>query len=342
MCTGWTRSTSIRMGESSPAPKPYRHLEHQLKLRHLRAIDAVATHRSLLRAASALGISQPALTRSLQDSEQALGLKLFQRHARGVTATQAGEAVWETARRILAELGRLEEALDRLSSPVSGTIALGALPVAAVGLLPGVMASLKATHPALVVRLVQGRTEELLPLLASGELDLIVGRLYDPLSPDGFHRESLYDEPISVLARDGHPILDLESPPVDALSRYDLVLPTMSQRMGQEIEHLLHARGLLPAGCLRSSSVGFIRELLHSTNALTICPRMMMGGDLLRGTIRVVPIVIATAPRPAGVIRNTNRATPANAETLVAALRDYLATLSARGLVPLATAAPEN
>ena len=346
MCTGSIRSTDIRttqpnMGETAPSAGAFRHLEHQLKLRHLRAIDAVATHRSLLRAASALGISQPALTRSLQDCEAALGLKLFQRHARGVTATQAGEAVWETARRILAELGRLEEALDRLSSPISGTIALGALPVAAVGLLPGAMAALKASHPALVVRLVQGRTEELLPLLASGELDLVVGRLYEPLTPDGFHRESLYDEPISVLAREGHPILELDNPPLDALSRYDLVLPTMSQRMGQEIEHLLHARGLLPAGCLRSSSVGFIRELLHSTNALTICPRMMMGGDLLRGTIRVVPIVIATAPRPAGVIRNSQRPTPANAETLVAALRAYLASLSARGLVPLSHPATE-
>lgn len=319
---------------AEPAPLR-RHLEHYLKLRHLRAIDAVATHHSLLRAATALGVSQPALTRSLQDCEAALGLKLFERHARGVTATQAGEAVWETARRILAELGRLEEELDRLSSPHSGTIALGALPVAAVGLLPGAMAALKTTHPNLVVRLVQGRTEELLPLLATGEIDLIVGRLYEPTAPDQFRREPLYDEPISVLVRDGHPILDMPDLQLDALKSFDLVLPTMSQRMGQEIEHLLHARGLLPAGCLRSSSVGFIRELLHSTNAVTICPRMMMGGDLLRGTIRVVPLVIATAPRPAGVIRGFQRPTPANAETLIAALRDYLATLSARGLVLL-------
>ncbi len=316
-----------------------RHLEHQLKLRHLRAIDAVATHHTLLRAAAALGISQPALSRSLQDSEAALGVLLFLRHARGVTPTPAGEAVWEAARRILAELGRLAEQLDRLASPHAGTVALGALPVAAVGLLPGVMAALKASHPQLVVRLVQGRTEELLPLLASGELDLIVGRLYDPVTPDGFRRESLYDEPISVLARAGHPILETPDIPIEELSRYDLVLPTMSQRMGQEIEHLLHARGVLPAGCLRSSSVGFIRELLHSTNALTICPRMMMGGDLLRGTIRVVPLVIATAPRPAGVIRNANRPTPASGETLVEALRAYLTTLSSHGLVPLIAAA---
>jgi LysR family pca operon transcriptional activator len=323
------------MIDETPAPGRRRHLDHHLKLRHLRAIDAVATQGSLLRASTTLGLSQPALSRSLQDSEQALDLKLFDRHARGVTPTPAGEAVWAAARRILAELGRLEEELDRLTSPIAGTVALGALPVAAVGLLPGVLAALKSSHPRLVVRLVQGRTEELLPLLASGELDLIVGRLYEPAAPDMFHRETLYDEPISVLARAGHPILAEAEPTLATLQAYELVLPTMSQRMGQEIERLLHARGLLPAHCLRSSSVGFIRELLHTTDTLTICPRMMMGGDLLRGTIRVVPLVIATALRPAGIIRNRQRGTAANAETLVQCLRDYLATLSAHGLVPL-------
>lgn len=311
-----------------------RHLDQRLKLRHLRVIDAVAVHHSLLRASAALGLSQPALTRSLQDSETALDMKLFERHARGMTPTEAGEAVWVAARRILAEIGRLEEELDRLTSPTAGTIALGALPVAAVGLLPGVLAMLKASHPLLQVRLVQGRTEELLPLLAVGELDLIVGRLYAPLTPDGFRREALYDEPISVLARADHPIF-AGTPELGDLVRHELVLPTMSQRMGQEIERLLDERGVMPANCLRSSSVGFIRELLHTTDTLTICPRMMMGGDLLRGSMRVVPIVIATAPRPAGVIRPGGRPTTPSAETLVAALRGYLATLSERGLVPL-------
>lgn len=310
-----------------------RHLDQRLKLRHLRAIDALATHGSLVRAGVALGVSQPALSRSLQDSEQALELKLFARHSRGVTPTEAGEAVWISARRILAELGRLEQELDRLTSATAGTVVLGALPVAAVGLLPAVLAGLRASHPLLQVRLVQGRTEELLPLLAVGELDLVIGRLYVPAAPDGFLRETLYDEPISVIGRAGHPVFAEAAPGLAALSRHALVLPTMTQRMGQEIERLLDAQGVMPAQCLRSSSVGFIRELLHTTDTLTICPRMMMGGDLLRGSLRVVPIVLAADRRPAGVIRAPGRACPANAEALVQALRDYLATMSARGLV---------
>ncbi len=313
-----------------------RHLDHRLKLRHLRAIDAVAAHRSLVRASAALGLSQPALTRSLQDSEQALELKLFERHARGVTPTEAGEAVWASARRILAEIGRLEEELDRLTSASDGVIALGALPVAAVGLLPAVLAGLKSSHPRLQVRLVQGRTEELLPLLAVGQLDLIVGRLYEPSAPDGMLREALYDEPISVIGRAGHPLLSEADPRPSSLTRYDLVLPTLTQRMGQEVERLLDAQGVMPTHCLRSSSVGFIRELLHTTDTLTICPRMMMGGDLRRGTLVVTPINLGGPARPAGVIRAGGRPTPANAETLIAVLRAYLADMATRGLVQTA------
>jgi LysR family pca operon transcriptional activator len=314
-----------------------RHLEQRLKLRHLRAIDAVASHRSLVRASAAIGLSQPALTRSLQECEAALDMKLFERHARGVTPTEAGEAVWASSRRILAEISRLEEELDRQGSASEGVIALGALPVAAVGLLPAVLAGMKNSHPRLQVRLVQGRTEELLPLLAVGQLDLIVGRLYQPSAPDGFRREVLYDEPISVLARAGHPIFVDAEPDVAALSRFDLVLPTMTQRMGQEVERLLDEHGVMPSHCLRSSSVGFIRELLHTTDMLTICPRMMMGGDMRRGALRVVPITLGEVPRPAGVIRASGRPTPANAETLVSVLRADLAEMATRGLVELAT-----
>jgi len=307
-----------------------RFLDQRLKLRHLRAIDGVASHGSLQRAAQAMALSQPALSRSLQEAEAVLGARLFDRHPRGVTPTPSGEAVWAAARRILAELAGLEQELDRLADPAMGIVRLGALPVAAVGLLPGVLARLRAREPGLEVRLIQGRTEELLPMLALGELDLIVGRLYPPTVPDGFRREALYDEPLSVLAREGHPILS-GRPDLADLARYDLVLPTLSQRMGQELARLMQALGIEREGCLRSSSVGFIRELLHATDTLTIGPRMMMSGDLMRGSLRVVPLVLSGEERPAGMIRGEQGG--ARLERVVAALREYLGEMAAQGLV---------
>jgi LysR family pca operon transcriptional activator len=309
-----------------------RYLDQRLKLHHLRAVEAIVAQRSILKAAAVIGVSQPALTKTLRELEDIVQQRLFDRLPRGVRPTEAGLLLAHTARRILAELHRLDEALDRLTDPEGGTVALGTLPVAATGVLPGALTRLKAAHPGLGVRLEQGRTEELLPKLAAGEIDLIVGRLYEPAIPDGFSREPLWEEPISMLARTNHPVFARRAPTLEELRGYDLVLPTVSQRVGQEIETLLDLLALQPTASFRSSSYGFIREMLHSTDLISVMPRLMMAGDLLRGTLRVVPLPIPAPPRPAGLILPRDRPLPPAGQAFVACLRAHLIELGQRGL----------
>jgi LysR family pca operon transcriptional activator len=311
-----------------------RYLDQRLRLPLLRAMDAVEAHRSLLKASAVLGITQPALSKSLNELEDIVQARLFDRHSRGVRPTEAGLLFVQTARRVLAELRRLDEQLDQLSSPGSGTVALGALPVTAAGVLPGTLARLKATYPDVKVRLQQGRTEDLLPVLASCEIDLIVGRLYEPAVPDRFSREPLWTEPISILARTEHPIF-ADAVTVDVLRRYELVLPTVSQRVGQEIEHLLALLGLQPTTSLRSSSYGFIREMLHATDLISIMPRLMMVGDLLRGTLKVVPLPIPAPDRPAGLILPRDRALPPAGRAFIECLRAYVSEIARTGVADI-------
>ncbi|WP_426955765.1 LysR substrate-binding domain-containing protein [Muricoccus radiodurans] len=310
---------------------PRRFLDQRLKLAALRVADALATHGSLLKASAALGIGQPALSRTLREMEEVVGAQLFERHARGVRPTAAGTVIIRLARRVLAEMHRAEEELDAPADAV----AVGVLPVAAVGVLPGALIRLKASHPAVKVRLEQGRMEDLLPLLAAREIDLIVGRLYAPAIPDGFVREALWEEPISILARGGHPLFAAGGT-VDAaaLAPYDLVLPTVSQRVGQEIEQLLALLNLSRTGPLRSSSYGFIREMLLATDHVSVMPRSMMVGDLLRGALRVVPLPVPAPPRPAGLVLPADPPSPATA-AFIAALRDHIAEITARGLTDM-------
>jgi LysR family pca operon transcriptional activator len=307
-----------------------RFLDQRLRLHLLRAADAIETHGSLVKASTALGLSQPALTKSLRELEAMLQLRLFDRHPRGVRPTEAGAAFVDCARRILAELHRLDERLDQLSGGAGGTVVLGALPVAAAGVLPGTLTYLRTRHPDIRVHLHQGRTEELLPLLASGEIDLIVGRLYEPAVPDGFQREPLWTEPISVLARADHPVFS-EPVTVAALRRYGLVLPTITQRVGQEIEHLLARLGLEADGALRSSSYALIREMLYGTDLLSVMPRLMMVGDLLRGTLRVVPLPLPLPDRPAGLILPRDRTLTPAGRAFAECLRAYTADITRHG-----------
>jgi LysR family transcriptional regulator, pca operon transcriptional activator len=181
----------MRMADGTIERMGLHGMTQRLRLSLPRAVDAVEAHRSLLAASSVLGITQPALTKSLHELEEVVGARLFDRHSRGVRPTEAGQVFVEAARRVLAELRRLDDQLDQLASPGGGTVALGALPVAAAGILPGTLGRLKPTDPQIRVRLQEGRTGDLLPLLASGEIDLIVGQLYEPTLPDPFVREPL-------------------------------------------------------------------------------------------------------------------------------------------------------
>jgi LysR family transcriptional regulator, pca operon transcriptional activator len=311
---------------------PRRFLDQRLKLPLLRVADALDTHGSLLKASAALGLGQPALTRSLRELEEIAGAALFERHPRGVRPTAAGVAVIRVARRVLGELRRMEAELDTLGAVDGGSVAVGVLPVAAVGILPGALIALRAARPGLRVHLHQGRTEELLPLLASRELDLIVGRLYAPAVPDGFQRLPMWEEPIAVLARAGHPLLrGRRAVTAAALAEHEMVLPTVSQRVGQEIEHLLALLGLPGDVALRSSSYGFIREMLLASDAVSIMPRSMMVGDLLRGALEVVPLPVPAPPRRAGIIQPADPPPSPAVSAFVAALRAHLAEIEVRG-----------
>jgi LysR family pca operon transcriptional activator len=309
-----------------------RRLDQLLKFRQLRMTEALVRHQSLTRAAAALGLSQPALTKAIRELEALMGEPLFQRHARGMRPTAAGLVVAQYARAALADLNRLEETLDLENGPGLGPVAVGALPVAAVGLMPAVINRARAELPALHIRLVEGRTEALLAQLEAGEVDLVVGRLYAPLAPDGLIREALYAEPISVMARVGHPLHRLRRPTVKDLAAFDLILPSFSQRIGQDTEDFMAAIGLQPTpGAIRSTSRGFIREMLLASDMITVMPRIVMGGDLLRGQARVISVAAPAMPRPAGVITNPRHGAPSGAQMLIRLIRETITDLAQSG-----------
>jgi LysR family pca operon transcriptional activator len=300
-----------------------RHLHHRLKFRHLRVINAICTHESILQAAKAINLSQPALSRALSEVEEVVGARLFERHTRGVTATEFGQVVGESARRILSEINHLEDKLDALEGGAGGAVVVGALPVTAAGVLPGALARFQARHPGIEVSIVQGRSEELLSALALRDVDFVLGRLYAPKSPDAFLRTVLYNETIGVIARSDHPIFASPRIGVDHLKVYDLILPTISQRVGQEIETYLATLGLSADRAIRSSSISLIRETLHHTDSITIMPSVMLIGDIQRGGLKVLPLAPSAPDRPAGLIRRGDAALLGNARAFVDAFKAY-------------------
>lgn len=94
----------------------------EMELRHLRYFVAVGGEQHYGRAARRLGVAQPALSRQIQDLEEEIGFKLFNRLPRGVSLTAAGKSFMEDARRILHELNDAVARGKRLASGQSGTV----------------------------------------------------------------------------------------------------------------------------------------------------------------------------------------------------------------------------
>ena len=306
-----------------------RHLQHRLKFRHLRVVDAILSHDSILQAAKALGLSQPALTKGLQEIEAVMDVRLFERHAKGVTPNAHGRVVGHSARRILTEINRLEDQLEALDGGDGGSVVVGALPVTAAGMLPGALARFQTLYPQIQVRVSQERTEALLAALTVREVDFVIGRLYEPAQPDNFVREELYDETIAFLARADHPVFEKPHVGPEELSEYNLVLPTVSQRVGREIDIFLDLVGIKALQPLRSSSVSMIREMLHATDCVAVAPQVMLIGDIARGSVKALRIGGPQLPRPAGLIRRSDAPLMRNAGAFVETFKSYAAEVHA-------------
>jgi LysR family pca operon transcriptional activator len=302
-----------------------RFLEHRLKLRMLRAMDMIEKHHSLLHAAHALGVTQPALTRTLKEAEEVLGGRLFERHARGVRPTAFGNVACAAARRVLLEVERLDHHLDQFLAGEASVVSVGATPPAAIGILPDIYETLRHGAPEIRISLTQGRTEDLIPLLAAGEIEMIVGRL--PMSDDAseFVREILYNEPLSVLAGARHPIFAEETVTIETVRKYTCILPTMSKHVEREIGVLAEKLSLTIA--LRSIPQPFLRELLHESDHVTISPHFTMAGDLRRGTIRRVDFDLPSPPRPAGLLIRPEDTMRPSTQKVYSALLDYFRAL---------------
>jgi LysR family pca operon transcriptional activator len=235
------------------------------------------------------------------------------------------------ARRILAEVERIPADLALLKAGLVDSLVIGVLPSAATGLMPQVLSRFREAHKRTVVQLIEGRMQELLALLGAAKVDLVVGRLYEPSTTDSFIRDALFDEPLAILARYGHPLFNEPALSVTSVSAYPFILPTLEQRIGQDVEIALRDVGLRPEQpALRASSMSMIREVLLTSDSLTVLSGLTMVGDLVRGLVRVVPLAMTTAARPGGLVYRAGAAAP-GVDAFRRVLLDYVDDAAALG-----------
>ena len=147
-----------------------------LDLRLIRHAHSVAAHRSFNRAAAALGIAQPTLSRSIKQLEQQLGLPLFTRSAQGVEPTDFGLMFLKEANSVVAQVADLEQQVSLAKGLKTGNVAVGFGPYAAEALAPGCIRRYVGAHPTIGVRVQIDVPDALGRALRARTVDLAGGR----------------------------------------------------------------------------------------------------------------------------------------------------------------------
>jgi DNA-binding transcriptional LysR family regulator len=172
----------------------------------LEVFRAVAQHGSITGAARGLRFTQSAVSRQVAALEAATGARLFDRMPRGVALTDEGRCLLPHAEAVLDRLVAARRDLENLRGLGSGRLRVGAFPTAVAALVPRALSAFRATHPAVALSLVEGRTPALLERLTAGEADVaVVSASPDrPLDATRFDLHHLLDEQLLVAVPRSH------------------------------------------------------------------------------------------------------------------------------------------
>ena len=177
-----------------------------MEIRQLRHLVAAIDEKSLIRAAEAVFITQPALTRSLQNLEHELGVELLLRLPRGVVATEAGEAVYRHANLVLKEISTIKADISLLAKGVTGNLKMGVSALFARYLVDDVIWQLATNQAELNMEITVGSFEDLVNDLVEGTLDVIFTNLPAVEMPEYLIVEPLGDLTAVFVASQDHPL----------------------------------------------------------------------------------------------------------------------------------------
>lgn len=298
-------------------------IDSRVKFRHLQTFVEVARQKSVMKAAELLHVSQPAVTKTIRELEDALGVAVVERDGRGIKLTRYGEVFLRHAG---AALTALRQGFDSVSQERFGDappIRVGALPTVSTRIMPRAMELFLNEETWSRIKIVTGENAVLLEQLRVGDLDLVVGRLASPDKMSGFSFEHLYSEQVVFAVRAGHPLLAAAESPFANLGRYTLIMPTRGSIIRPFVESFLIANGVadLPKQ-IETVSDSFGRAFVRSSDAIWIISTGVVANDVEDGLLSLLPIDTSETRGPVGLTMRTNALPSLPLEILMQTIRE--------------------
>ena len=293
----------------------------RIRLRHLHTFVAVAQQGTLGRAAETLNLSQPALSKTLNELEQLTGTRLFERGRLGAQLTLVGEQFLTHAVKVLDALNSAGQALNRKEGLNNDIVRIGALPTAALGILPTVIGPFHKQQKDITLQVATMNNTMLLAGLKSGEIDIGIGRMSDPELMSGLHYELLFLESLKLVVRPGHPLLQ-ETVTLSRVMEWPVVVSPKGTVPRQNAEALLQSQGCkMPAGCIETLSASLSRQLTVDFDYVWFVPSGAVKDDLRRGVLTALPIATQGAGEPIGILTRVDATLTPGTQTLLSAIR---------------------
>lgn len=240
-----------------------------MNLHHLRHLLAINEHRSFRKAADALCLTQPALSRSIQALEEELGVKLIDRVGRRNALTAYGDQVVRSAKRVLFEVAELRRNVSLLQEGEIGTVSVGFGPTAAAILMTPFLAEMASRHPKVQVSVSRGSVDLLLHALRNEAVDIIAVDHRALIPAEDLSVEALPPLQGGFLCRADHPLHGHACVDLSLLRRY----PVMSTPLSDEISRKLvmelgpeaHPSHLIS---ISSEDIAGMLDIVEATDAL--------------------------------------------------------------------------
>lgn len=283
---------------------------------------AAVRHGNLTEAAAELGVSQPALSKSIKALEKSLGVRLLDRGRFGVSPTPAGEALLQHGQVVEAELRQAAGAIEALKGARDGHILVGCGPTEANRLLPLALLELAREHPRLRVTVLYGLNEALMPWVKLGEIEFALSSVPARASDPALTHESLFTETGVVVARAGHPLTRQRALTPAQLLTQQWILPRSRELERLAFDDFFQRHQLEPPlAQVETTSTVLMKSLVMQSDALTFIPRELIWWEVQAGQLTPLRVVGTDWTRRVGITRRRRGSSSPAAQLLIQAIR---------------------
>jgi DNA-binding transcriptional LysR family regulator len=257
-------------------------------LQQLRHFTALVEHGNFARAAEAVHLSQPALSRSIQALEASLECRLLDRHSRGISLTVHGQVVLEHAQRLLAGSRALENAVSQLGNLEAGELLLGSGPYPAARLVPEALGRMVSDWPRVRVNLIIDNWRGLRERLLTDKLELFVADVRDLEEDPLLHIEALGAYTGVMFCRPGHPLSRRNAISIKDMLAFPLATTQLPEQVEQDLRQFSEREQPVSIKC---DNFMVLKALVAQSNVVSMAFTDVVAEDVKAGRLVVLPLV---------------------------------------------------